>query len=313
MKLNYFILLAILFISLNFFGQTHMATNIWTTDAGDNNLTTVAGRGATGATLSLVNNIPNVRIFGLGGLANVEDTLNARPSANVGVDLFLNMPFIDVVNHPQADRALKLSLNANFGAELDSTILINPTLSDFALYDNNRLSGSFIAGFDILRCLPNAHGVNNIRPLTSGNGFAYSTLDFVYEASMFRKNLRNPNDSTDLFILRTRNVGIGLRYWHHLQFEENLIALQVYPYVRWTRVPGTYVDEYQALLFEDNKGENPPAKLNFWGVNMGVQFNKVYLGITYEAFVNKQDINNQNLLAGTFLFRINVSADFIKL
>lgn len=275
--------------------------------------------------LGLSEQIPNLRISGIGSLSQITDSADNGASANILAEFNL----LDFkVNQVPMKNMLRLYLNFNVNAELNTTDRDSLRLSD--IYFPDRSSVGFGAGVstDLWRYIAawnsGTYSVDKVHRLDNNDKHDYFRMEPVIEYSYSRWNLRSqyilnlgdsllpPDTVLSIDRIQTSQWNVGVRCWYTMSSGDNVFGFLLYPHVRWQTVTDATLPVYIDLFRSKSATDVTPQSLSFMGMTIGLQINKVQFTFTYNELAQQVLINDRDVSGGVFLIKVTVVSDFLQ-
>lgn len=249
-------------------------------------------------------NLPLIRIGGLGSLSNSTSKVDVDPSANINIEFALPMP-----RHPQLNRNIRVYLSYNIGNSLDSSAIDSIKLGSFFFPDKSKNGFAGGVTLDIARLIKNINSLENPNIIEEGKKYSFYTLEPYVEYAYLIRNIKDPG--TDLPRIESNTWLLGVKASLQYLINDNNFAIILNGYRKWLTFSDATYPTYNNIFKKSNADQVMPQKNALWGVNVGMQLNKALLGFTYERLTSK-GIVNKDIASGTFILKATLSADFLE-
>lgn len=255
---------------------------------------------------NLTNDLPLIRIGGLGSLSNAADGSTIDPAASI------NMEFsIPGKKHTGLYRNIRVLLSYNIGSAQDSSTVDSVKLGSFFFPDKSK--SGFAAGLtcDVARLIPvlRRYSMESVGVLEDDKQFTFYTLEPYVEYAYFVRKIKDLQNEVPR--IESNTWLLGMRASLQYMVDNNTFAILLNGYKKWITFSENTYPTYNAVFKKANGDQAMPKNNALWGINVGLQFKKAILGFTYENLTTK-GIVNKDIAGGTFILKATLSADFLE-
>lgn len=256
-------------------------------------------------TSKLIENLPLIRIGGLGSISNTSSRVDLDPAASI------NMEFrLPGKEGSALYRNFRMYLSYNIGNSQDSSAIDSIKLGSFFFPDKSK--NGFAAGLtcDVARFIPGIkkYSIQEAGILEDDKKYTFYTLEPYFEYAYLVRNVKDMQGEVPRIESNTWLLGVkaSLQYL----VDDNNFAILINGYKKWLTFSDATYPTYNAVFQKANGDQAMPKDNSLWGINIGLQLNKAILGFTYENLTTK-GIVNKDIAGGAFILKATISADFL--